>query len=215
MSERELNFISRYSREKDMLVLDIGSGSGRILEHHLQSEYAREIYAIDVSEEMVKQCQRKFAHHRKLVAIVACDIAKEAIPFNMAFDLITCIRVLKYNKNWPEIVEKCMEKLNPGGVFLFTMPNKYSTNIFSRYQIPYYLTNKSELVNLAEKKGGTVLTVQSFTKIPDFFYEVTNHFLYAKFLELIEIFLETLLGKTLFGRILFVAVRKSASKSTI
>jgi len=208
MSERELNFISDYFRKENMVVLDIGIGNGRILDYHVKSGYAKEIYGIDISEEMVKISQNRFKNNEHVRNLAVCDISREALPFHTKFDFITSIRVLKYNKNWTDIVNKCVAQLNPGGIFLFTMPNKYSINFFSRYHIPYYLTKKSELVMVAEKNDTAVLNIKSLTRIPDFLYELTNNFIYVTFLKLLELFLETLLGKTLFGRILFIVVKK-------
>ena len=208
MSERELKLISEYFKKKNSVVLDIGIGNGRILEHHLQYGYAKEIYGIDISEKMVKICQNRFRHNGKVKNLIVCDVSREAIPFSIKFDFITSIRVLKYNKNWKDIVKKSVAQLNPGGVFVFTMPNRYSINYFSRYHIPYYITKKSELVDFAEKIDTTVLSIQSLTKIPDFLYELTNNFMYAKFLKQLELFLETLFGKTLFGRVFFIVVKK-------
>lgn len=208
MSERELNFIAAYIRKKNMVVLDIGSGNGRILDYHVKCGYVKEIYGIDISEEMVKICQNRFKNNEHVINIALCDISKEALPFHTKFDFISSIRVLKYNKNWTDIVNKCVAQLNPGGIFLFSMPNKYSINFFSRYPIPYYMTKKSELVTVAEKNDSTILTIKSFTRIPDFLYELTNNFIYVTLLKLLELFFETLLGKTLFGRILFIVVEK-------
>jgi SAM-dependent methyltransferase len=157
---------------------------------------------------MVNICQNRFKNNERVIHIAACDISREALPFRTTFDFISSIRVLKYNKNWKDIVRNCIAQLNPGGIFLFTMPNKYSINFFSSYHIPYSMTKKSELVTVAEKNDSTILAIKSFTRIPDFFYELTNNFIYVKLLKLLERFLETLLGKTLFGRILFIVVKK-------
>ena len=208
MSERELNFISDYFRKENMVVLDIGIGNGRILDYHVKSGYAKEIYGIDISEEMVKISQDRFKNNAHVRNLAVCDISREALPFHTQFDFISSIRVLKYNKNWKDIVHNCVSQLKPGGIFLFTMPNKYSINFFSSYHIPYYMTKKSELVTVAEKNNTTILNIKSFTRIPDFFYELTNNFIYVKLLKLLELFLATILGKTLFGRIFFIVLEK-------
>jgi hypothetical protein len=70
------------------------------------------------------------------------------------------------------------------------------------------MTGTSELVTVAEKNNSTILTIKSFTRIPDFFYELTNNSIYVAFLKRLELCLEALLGETLFGRILFMVVEK-------
>ena len=208
MSERELTFISNYFRKEDLAVLDIGIGNGRILDHHLKCGYAKEIYGIDISEKMVKISQNRFKNNECAINLAVCDISQETLPFHIKFDFISSIRVLKYNKNWKDIVKKCVAQLKPGGIFLFTMPNKYSVNYFSRYRIPYYMTKKLELAAVAEKNNSSILNIKSFSRIPDFFYEATNNSLYGKSLKLMEMSLEILLGKTLLGRILFIVLEK-------
>ena len=101
MSQRELNFISKYFEEEDMAALDIGVGNGRILDHHLRCGYASKIYGIDISEEMVRICQNRFRDSEKVISIAVCDISRKEIPFNIKFDFITSIRMLKYNKRPP------------------------------------------------------------------------------------------------------------------
>ena len=73
MSQRELNFISDYFRKENMVVLDIGSGNGRILDYHLKCGHAKKIYGIDISEEMVKICKKRFKNNEQVMNVAVCS----------------------------------------------------------------------------------------------------------------------------------------------
>lgn len=66
----------------------------------------------------------KFAKDQK--HLVVCNISKDKLPFKRNFDFISAVRVLKYNKNWQEIIGKIINHLHNEGIFVFTMPNKNS-----------------------------------------------------------------------------------------
>ncbi len=209
MHSREMTFINNFLNKKEVRRgLDIGVGSGRILENYLANSEVAELYGIDISDEMVKFCKEKFKENNRIQKMAVCDFSKENIPFEVKFDFISAIRVLKYNKNWKEMVKKITDILNDGGVAVFTMPNKYSLNIFGTYSIPYYRTSKKELANLCKQSGLKILDLQSFTRIPDVIYNFSNNKLYSDCVVLMEKALSLLFGKVFFGRMFFIAVKK-------
>jgi len=128
LSRKEMNFISKYiAKQSPKKILDVGVGNGRILENILaHAEETAEVYGIDVSEKMVNICRDKFSTVPAVKCIEVCDISQGNICFDKNFDLITVIRVLKYNKNWMDILERIYEKLNEGGICIFSMPNNHS-----------------------------------------------------------------------------------------
>jgi ubiquinone/menaquinone biosynthesis C-methylase UbiE len=214
MHKKEMAFISYYLKiKKPKTILDIGCGTGRILNNLINyTSPETEIYAIDISEKMVKLCREKFKDEKKIKSVEVVDIAKDQININKNFDFITAIRVLKYNKNWPEILEKIYQQLNPGGIFIFTMPNKNSINRFadrySSWNIPIYRTTPKEIKYILKDIGYKILEIRSFTKIPDFFYDKSTNKFFAKLIIFLEKALEIILGKVFLGRILFLAVEK-------
>lgn len=206
---KEVSFINYFlNRSNSKKVLDIGIGSGRILENYLKNSKIEKIYGFDISDEMVRVCEKRFFGNEKIKKITKCDFSKEDIPFDLKFDFISSIRVLKYNKNWKEMVTKIQNYLSDDGIAVFTMPNKFSLNIFGRYYIPYYRTSKKEIREICKKNGLKILELKTFTRIPDVFYELSNNNIYSNMIIFLEKFLEVMLGKTFFGRMFFIAVRK-------
>lgn len=210
MHAKEIGFINRYLHERrPATILDIGIGTGRILKNMIENSLeSAQIFGIDVAENMVTTSSRKFEQEKKVLYLRVCDLVTDELPFQENFDFVTAIRVLKYNKNWQAILEKVHEKLNQNGIFIFTMLNNNSLNRFSKYPIPIYKTTKSELAHILEEKGYKLLEMTTFTRIPDIFYDISSNRLYVTLLLATENALAILLGKTLFGRIFFIACTK-------
>lgn len=213
MAEREMDFINYYLvKYKPKKILDIGVGTGRILENLLKNtpNYS-EIYGIDLVNEMVSFCKQKYKNSKKIKLIKVCDISKENINIQESFDFITAIRVLKYNKNWQEILKKIFNKLNKNGLLIFCMPNHNSINRFVKHKIPTYRSTSGELKQILKKVGYKTIEIKSFSKLPDILYDYLfpNCYLYAKIIIIFEKLFEFMLGKTFLGRILFISAIKN------
>ncbi|MDD4353349.1 MAG: class I SAM-dependent methyltransferase [Candidatus Nanoarchaeia archaeon] len=214
LSKLELNFIILQLKEKNpKKILDMGCGTGRILHCLFKNSKANaKIYGLDYAQKMVDFCKRSFyptGTRSKIKAIFQCDFSNEELPKNLTFDFISAIRVLKYNKNWREIIPKIKNTLNPDGVFVFTMPNKVSASFFSNYGIQDCLTTRSEVKKLLIDQGLLLENTCSFSRLPRTFYTFFNGSItYAKLILFIEKILGIFLGKTLFGKELFFVTRK-------
>jgi predicted TPR repeat methyltransferase len=208
MSQKELEFINKFLGDKKNTVLDIGVGIGRILDFYTKNEKVEEIYGVDISEEMLKICNERFPNNKKIKELKLMDVADQDLDFKKKFDLISAIRILKYNKNWKENIGKLKESLNEDGVLVFTMSNTRSINIFAKTDNPFYRSTKTELLEVLKNQGMEALEINSFTRIPDIFYTVSNNKFYSNIVIGLEKLLSLVLGKVFLGRILFVAAKK-------
>lgn len=212
MSDRELMIINSYLQKTlPKNILDIGVGNGRILNLLVKDSLENaKVFGIDISDSMVKYCQKIFVNNRKVSKLSVCNISKEPINFKNKFDFVTAIRILKYNRNWPAIIKKVSNKLNKNGVFVFTMPNYNSINRFVRHTIPVFRTTVLEIKKILAQNNLQLIEIRSITKIPDVFYnnQLKNNKLYVQFLILMEKTLELLLGKVFLGRMLFIICGK-------
>jgi 2-polyprenyl-3-methyl-5-hydroxy-6-metoxy-1,4-benzoquinol methylase len=215
MSMRELGFIQCFINGRNLKVLDIGIGNGRILEEILNSSGKDSIiYGVDISERMVEICKDKFNSEPKLKKLSVCDLSSDQIPFDTDFNLVTMIRVLKYNENWSDIISKIIMRMEIRGILIFTMPNKLSISIlsgdkFSEKNLPILHASISQIRNLAAKNNAKLIQVCGFSKLPNFLYHLSNNHCYVNTLMAIERFLEKILGKRFLGRELFYAVQKN------
>jgi ubiquinone/menaquinone biosynthesis C-methylase UbiE len=213
MSDRETDFIKKYlKKNKPSKILDIGIGTGRILDNLIDNSTKKaSIYGLDLTKKMVNYCKTKYSKNDKVKKLVVCDISKQKIFYAKdRFDLITAIRVLKYSRNWPEIIKNIYVNLNRNGLFVFTMPNYNSINRLVKHNIPVYRSTVKEIRSILNKNNYEILEIRGISKIPDIFYgnKLRNNKFYIYLLIKMEEILESILGKTFLGRMLFIACRK-------
>lgn len=216
MRQKEMSFISKHLSPNTVKILDVGCGSGRILEEYCKNPSSLELYGIDIAEKMVEICSIKKYERNEIKDIKVCDISAEAIPFDKKFDLISAIRVFKYNENWRDILKKLLDSCSKNGIVLFTIPNSRSINRFANFastilckenNYKIYRGNINEIVEACRDSGGEVIEITSFSKIPDFFYDFSKNRYYSDFILILENVLELIFGKILFGKELFIAVK--------
>lgn len=215
MATKEINFVKKFLQvNSSKKILDIGVGNGRILSALVKNSVNQaKISGIDISFEMIKFCRERFNGEFKIASLDTADISDNNFSFDTKNDFITAIRVLKYNKNWRDIIEKIAKTaLVDGGVFIFTMPNKNSVNRFAKYKIPFYRTTKKEIISICKKNNLKILEIRTLTRVPDVFYEFSENSIYVRLLLSIESLSDHILGKSFLGRILFVAVQNNFYK---
>lgn len=215
LNKKELLFINQYLKKtRGRYILDIGVGTGRIIENYLTDSKIKGIWGIDWADSMVNFCRSKFKNEKKVQRIVVCNISKEQFPFKRKFDFISAIRVLKYNQNWQEIIGKSINSLSNSSIFVFTMPNRNSFLRFTKPETSIYSTTRKGLEKAVQEQNGEIVQMTSFMKLPDVFYDLSNNKLYTIILGLFEQVLHKILGDTFLSRIFFAAVRKNRKISS-
>ncbi len=210
MSKCELSFINNAIQKDKSKVLDVGIGNGRIIKNYLIKNKVEEIYGIDIAKNMVDLCVKNLRDSR-IKDLRVVNISTDKLPYKTKFEVISAIRVLKYNSEWRRIIQKLSRHLNTDGVLIFSVSNKNSLNRFSKYDIKSYKTTLKELKTLTKEFGLEIIDAKSFTRVPDKFYDVSDKITYQKLIILTEKILQAICGSQLFGRELFVAVNKKSS----
>lgn len=217
MLKKEMNFVMKFITPNTKKVLDVGCGTGRVLDEYCKQGKDFEIYGIDIAEKMVEICNKKRQGCSNIKDIRVCDISKEIIPYNINFDIVSAIRVFKYNKNWRQIFKKLITRCSMGGIVIFTIPNRQSinrlagfANIVLRKDNNYYIYRSSytELKKICDNLDCQIIEISSFSKIPDFFYDFSESKILSSIVLRCEYLLEFLFGKIMFGKELFIAVKK-------
>jgi 2-polyprenyl-3-methyl-5-hydroxy-6-metoxy-1,4-benzoquinol methylase len=209
LSALELNFIGKHLADARRC-LDIGCGNGRIIEF-LSKSTAQDsaILGVDIASSMVDVCKEKFRLDSKVKDLAICDVSQEEIPFAEPFDVITCIRVLKYSQNWQAIISKIRDRLKNGGVFIFEMPNNSSITRFAPQSVPTYYSSCRELQTVLTSQGFRDIEMTGFTKLPDVLYDWSNVRVLANSLLRVEHWLNMLLGDRALTRLIFVKCVKA------
>ena len=208
LSRAELAFVTAHLRSSPGgRVLDVGVGSGRVLDAVLAEPLASQVVGIDASDAMVAVCRARFAGHRSLEAVEVRDVAAEGPPGD-GYGFVSAIRVLKYEEAWRDAVAGLAAALVPGGVLAFSMPNRRSLNALSRpYAVPWHVASIADLEALVATVGLELLQLTAFTKLPHAAYTRVKGDGLARVPLAADRVLTRVLGPRLLGRELFVAAR--------
>lgn len=104
-------------------ILDIGCGTGSVIDFALSKYPESYIHGIDIAENMISMCKKKWSDHSKLSFKIE-DIEKK-LPENK-YDLIfsnCCLHWLQYPY---ETLKKICNLLNPKSEFVFSLINDKS-----------------------------------------------------------------------------------------
>ncbi|MFW6285743.1 MAG: class I SAM-dependent methyltransferase [Nanoarchaeota archaeon] len=125
-----LEFIKKI-KKNNLKVLDIGCGSGNLLQKIKKLNTNIDITGIDISSEMVKTAQK----NNNTKKIYQKNIEKESL--NQKFDVITLMGVFPYFKNPKKTIKNIDNMLKPEGYIIFTYNNKISLS----YKINRFFKN--------------------------------------------------------------------------
>ena len=210
LGDRELDFIVKHlTSTAGRRAMDVGIGSGRILSQLIARTEATEFYGLDIAQAMVDSTRERLAGEPRLKDLAVCNIAEEPVPFDVKFDCISAIRMLKYNANWRDIVAKLVDRLEPNGVLVFSMTNRNSLNRIGRaYAVPFDNATKKDLQALCDRLGLRTLEITGFTKLPHFVYSAKSEAVGRAALG-IDHTLDRVLGGPALAREIFVAAQRS------
>jgi len=102
-------------------LIDIGCGTGQLLDQVSQKHPQIKLTGIDKSEEMVRKCREK-----KIPGRFICGDIAEADHGKETFDAIVCCHSFPYYENKPKIIEKVHGMLNESGKAIFIQASQNS-----------------------------------------------------------------------------------------
>ncbi len=159
---KKLRIVDIYINDGESL-LDIGSGVGELIE--LEKQKFGKIYGIDVDEESVEICHKRFKDDKK-ICIMQGDINDLGNLFkDKKFDCVTCLDVLEHIK-----VKECKKALNniynilkENGKFIFTGPGIFEKIRIFGGRSPTHLHSHSSYgwERMIEMAGFNVINVET------------------------------------------------------
>ena len=145
-------------------ILDVACGTGFYFDVYPQ----KEIYGIDISEEMLLQAKEK----KKVKNVLVADAKK--LPFkDETFDVVISTRFIMHTPDYEEVIKEMKRVVKKGGSIILDFPNKYSFsflptkiriikgklrhyNFFTIHDIEE-IAKKNNL-NIIERKGNVIFT---------------------------------------------------------
>lgn len=113
--------ILQYSSDGDNTVLEIGTGVGAYVDKLLS--ISRELTIADVEESFLEYSKEKYEKNN--IKFVVDDLLDTSLP-KECFDLILFSEVLEHIENTDLALANLMSLLKPGGIIIFSTPQKYS-----------------------------------------------------------------------------------------
>ena len=149
-------------------ILDLGCGTGVILEHIKQAYNSVELYGLDISENMIVQAKQRLGSN----ALLSIGDA-ENLPYeNNSFDLVCCVESFHHYPNPAKALLEIKRVLKDNGTFLLCdtwtkSPARQVMNLFIRFSSDgdVHIYSKHEIINL--------LTATGFSSIS--WRQITNH----------------------------------------
>lgn len=147
--------------------LEIGCGTGKNTEWLLTK--AKQITAVDLSEEMLEKAKEKIISDK--TQFIVADITKEWLFTDEKFDLVTFSLVLEHIENLENVFEKVANVLKPGGyVYVGELhPFKQYTGSKARFETPdgvqvvqCFNHNISDFINVAKKYGLRIIEMNEY-----------------------------------------------------
>ena len=104
-------------------LLDVGAGFGELLSEAYQAQKATKLYGIDISDTVVKHCQKELKKKKIAASITVQSIDKKTTFRANSFDAITMIAVFEHIFDPHAVLSEIHRILKPGGQLIIEVPN--------------------------------------------------------------------------------------------
>lgn len=169
------NHNAAFAPEQKGKILDLCAGTGQIREYFLRQEW--DVYCLDGSEAMLRQCESKGFRKENLLHI---DLEKQEIPFeDRSFDIVTCHAGLMYLKNATDVIEKMIKLTKLGGTVVLNIPHHTedpdkSLKITDDFDVDMYAPSTNEIFQKIISGGGNMKADPHIRRTAVFPPEVSN-----------------------------------------
>jgi ubiquinone/menaquinone biosynthesis C-methylase UbiE len=141
--------------------LDVGVGTGRISSAVLAEGFT--LTGVDASKGMLEQASPKLPGATLLHGSLADRLPVDADRF----DLVTCMRVVKYLPRWALAISELARAAKPGGVVCFDLANTYSPARLGYPKGMVWTSSYTAALAAVEAARLDVLEIRAGVHLPD------------------------------------------------
>ncbi|MEM1582433.1 MAG: phosphotransferase [Candidatus Bathyarchaeia archaeon] len=193
LSTIEINDVLRFLKPSSpKLILDVGTGSGRVAREILKKSSDIEIVGVDISKPNIQSAKVRASPQilRRYYVVIADG---QHLPFREnAFDGVICIRTLKYFKNYDQAISEICRVLRTGQVFVLDLSSPLGYEVVLRYITPSLSARGSQVFNFYKMRNifelhklGIVDFVP-LQKIPHKIWELSENLTFLRLLIIAE-----------------------------
>ena len=183
-------------------VLDIGTGTGRIIESIVR-QHSVELVGVDLSRQMINQARKRV----KGVDFVLADA--DILPFRSSvFDLVVAIRVLRYMSSWRQSIKEASRIIRRSGCYVFNTSNKHSLQFFAYKKGVYLSLDLRGVLGFLEEKGFVVLRFKSQKRLPANLYRRINGTVALRVASLLEGIMDKVFPKSLLSTDVLIRAKR-------
>ncbi|GAF88545.1 unnamed protein product, partial [marine sediment metagenome] len=97
----------------EVSILDVGVGTGILIEQVLPKNKSAHLFGVDISPEMVKKAKRKFKGKNNVS--IALGSASKLPHKDNSFEFVTCVNSFHHHPDSIQSLEEMKRVLKPGG----------------------------------------------------------------------------------------------------
>jgi SAM-dependent methyltransferase len=118
---------------KDRTVLEVGSGTGRIV-NMLFAAGVRHVYAVEPAPVAFEALKRNTAAHREQICYL--NQRGDELPPNLELDLVLSIGVIHHIPDPQHTLRQCYRVLRPGGQIVIWVYGKEGNELYLKFLLP-------------------------------------------------------------------------------
>lgn len=167
--------------KNNLIVLDLGAGTGQTIKPFVDENC--KIYAIDISNEMLKITKQKYPKVRTFRRDISKGLNTPHLKHN-SFDVIMAVGVLEFIKNIKRIIREAYQLLKKDGYFLFTyellLPSHRLQKVRVQYNSEGYVEEPSDITKFKLYRRSKEEINKFLNKVG---YKIIRHFKTKAFLK--------------------------------
>lgn len=153
------HLISQINPAENAHILEIACGTGRNLDKIDRRYPGRNLYGLDISEQMLETARQKLGKRAKLQQGDACNFDAQTLFGRSGFDHVIMSYSLSMIPDWQAALREALQHLSPGGTLHLVdfgdqkaLPSAFKS-LLQKWLIQFHVTPRENLAAVLQKLG--------------------------------------------------------------